>query len=107
MTQAPAAAVSTEQLLDQITAVKAQLAILEGRLPGLLDQLSAAVDAGEIDASFSHNDWSFTQSSGRTTWQYPAAVKAQIKSIQETAQASGAATQKTGVSYWNIKPPAI
>ena len=107
MTTTPTAPQTVEQLLDQITGTKAQLAILEGRLAGLLDQLSTALDQGEIDSSFSHEDWTFTHCAGRKTWDYPKAVKAQIKSLQEAAQASGAATQETGAGYWSIKPPAI
>lgn len=107
MTTTPTAPVTTEQLLDQITNTKAQLAILEGRLAGLLDQLTAALDSGEIDASFSHEDWTFSHCAGRNTWDYPKELKAQIKTLQEQAQTSGAAVQKTGAGYWSIKPPAI
>lgn len=107
MTTTQAAPLTAEQLLDQITATKAQLAILEGRLSGLLDQLSTALDQGEIDDSFAHNDWTFTHCAGRKTWDYPKALKAQIKALQESAQLDGTAKQKQGSGYWTIKPPAI
>jgi hypothetical protein len=98
---------TTDQLLDQITATKAQLSVLEGRLAGLLDQLSAALEDGEIDPKFSHDDWTFTHSEGRKTWTYPETVKKHIKALQELAQSDGTATMKQGGSYWIIKAPAI
>lgn len=98
---------TTDQLLDQITATKAQLSVLEGRLAGLLDQLSAALEDGEIDPKFSHEDWTFTHSEGRKTWTYPETVKKHIKALQELAQTDGTATMKQGASYWIIKAPAI
>lgn len=104
---APAVTLTTDQLLQQITDTKAHLALLEGRLAGLLDQLSTALDNGDIDPQFSHNDWTFTRCTGRTTWQYPAAIKHQIKTLQENAQADGTATQKIGAGYWTIKAPII
>ena len=99
--------VDLDQVLDQITVTKAQIDLLQGRLAGLQDQLSAACDAGEIDATFSHNDWSFRLSSGRTTWEYSPAAKAQIKQLQDLDKASGAAIQKQGAPFWTIKAPAI
>ena len=107
MTTTPAAPQTVEHVLDQITTTKAQIAILEGRLAGLLDQLTSALDQGEIDDSFAHNDWTFTHCAGRRTWDYPKSVKAEIKALQEAAQSSGEATQKQGSGYWTIKPPAI
>lgn len=100
-------AADLDQILDQITATKAQIDLLQGRLAGLQDQLSAACDAGDIDASFSHNDWSFRLSPGRTTWEYSPAAKRQIKQLQDLDKTSGAATQKIGAPFWTIKPPAI
>lgn len=102
-----ATVLTTEQLLDQITATKAQLSVLEGRLAGLLDQLSAALDEGDIDPKFSHDDWTFTHSKGRKSWVYPETVKKHIKSLQELSQSDGTATMKQGDGYWIIKAPAI
>lgn len=96
-----------EQVLDQITATKAQLAIFEDRLAGLLDQLSTALDDGEIDPKFSHEDWTFTHSEGRKTWTYPETVKKHIKTLQELSQTDGTATVKNGAPYWIVKAPAI
>lgn len=108
MTATPTtSAVDLDQILDQITATKAQIDLLQGRLAGLQDQLSAACDAGDIDATFSHNDWSFRLSPGRTTWKYSAATTAQIKALQAADKAIGAATQTTGAAFWTIKAPTI
>jgi hypothetical protein len=106
-TAATAEALTLDQVLDQITATKAQLSILEDRLAGLLDQLSTALDDGEIDPKFSHEDWTFTHSEGRKTWTYPETVKKHIKSLQELSQADGTATVKNGAPYWIVKAPAI
>lgn len=96
-----------DQVLDQVTATKAQIAILEDRLAGLLDLLSTALDDGEVDPKFSHEDWTFTHSEGRKTWTYPETVKKHIKALQELSQSDGTATLKQGAPYWIIKAPAI
>lgn len=106
-TTATTEALALDQILDQITATKAQVSILEGHLAGLLDQLSSALDDGEIDPKFSHEDWTFTHSEGRKIWEYPDTVKKHIKSLQELSQSDGTATMKRTAPYWIIKAPAI
>lgn len=103
----PSTLISTDELLAQIIEAKATLELVKGRLAGLLDQLSTALDHGEIDHKFSHDDWAFTYCEGRTTVTYSDAAKASIKSIQEADLAAGTATQKTGTGFWTIKAPSI
>lgn len=101
------AALSTDELIAQVIQAKASIELLQGRLAGLLDQLSTALDHGEVDPKFSHDDWAFTYCKGRTTITYSDSAKASIKSIQEADLAAGTATQKTGNGFWTIKPPSI
>ena len=117
MAPAPAAAqaaplVSDEALdglLDQITVLKAQHKRLEQQLEPLLESLSAAMAAGQLDPSFSHNDWAFCHSAGRLSYAYPAAVgqiERQLKAAKEAAIQQGSATEKRGKPFWTIRPPS-
>ena len=116
MAPAPAAAqaaplVSDEALdglLDQITVLKAQHKRLEQQLEPLLESLSAAMAAGQLDPAFSHNDWAFSHSAGRLSYAYPAAVgqiERQLKAAKEAAIQQGSATEKRGKPFWTIRPP--
>ena len=117
MAPAPAAAqaaplVSDEALdglLDQITVLKAEHKRLEQQLEPLLESLSAAMAAGQLDPAFSHNDWAFSHSAGRLSYAYPAAVgqiERQLKAAKEAAIQQGSATEKRGKPFWTIRPPS-
>jgi phage shock protein A len=98
-----------EQLLDQITALKAEHKRLEQQLEALLESLSAAMASGQLDPAFSHNDWSFSHSAGRLSYAYPAAVEQierQLKAAKEAAIQQGRATEKRGKPFWTIRPPS-
>lgn len=98
-----------ERLLDQITALKAEHKRLEQQLEALLESLSAAMAAGQLDPSFSHNDWAFSHSAGRLSYAYPAAVgqlERQLKAAKEAAIQQGSATEKRGKPFWTIRPPS-
>jgi hypothetical protein len=56
---APLAGAALDALLDRITVLKQQQKALEAELSPLLEQLSEALETGELDASFSHNGCSF------------------------------------------------
>ena len=98
-----------ERLLDQITALKAEHKRLEQQLEPLLESLSAAMAAGQLDPSFSHNDWAFSHSAGRLSYAYPTAVEQierQLKAAKEAAIQQGRATEKRGKPFWTIRPPS-
>ena len=104
---APPAGAVLDALLDRITALKLQQKALEAELSPLLEQLSGALEAGELDASFSHNGCSFCWSAGRTSYAYPGPLQQQeqaLKEAQRLAVATGAATEKHGKAFWTIKP---
>jgi hypothetical protein len=95
-------------LLDAVTAIKAQQKQLEQRLEPLLEALSAAMAAGQLDPSFFHNDWAFSHSPGRLSYEFPAAVQQieqQLKAAKENAIQQGSATEKRGKPFWTIRPP--
>ena len=48
-----------DALLDAVTTIKAQQKELEQQLEPLLEALNAAMASGQLDPSFSHNDWAF------------------------------------------------
>jgi len=113
MSAAPAEAASAspdaiDALLDAITALKAQQKRLEQQLEPLLEALSEAMAAGQLDPSFSHNDWAFAHSSGRLSYEFPVAVQQieqQLKASKESAIQQGSATEKRGKPFWTIRPP--
>ena len=114
MSAAPAEAASAaavdaiDALLDAITALKAQQKQLEQQLEPLLESLGEAMAAGQLDPSFSHNDWAFTHSPGRLNYAFPAAVQQieqQLKVAKEAAIQQGNATEKRGKPFWTIRPP--
>ncbi|MCP9859800.1 MULTISPECIES: hypothetical protein [unclassified Cyanobium] len=103
----PMAGAALDALLDRITVLKLQLKAIEAELSPLLEQLSGALEAGELDASFSHNGCSFCWSAGRTSYAYPEPLQQQeqaLKEAQRLAVATGAAMEKHGKAFWTIKP---
>ena len=104
---APQAGAALDALLDRITVLKLQQKSIDAELSPLLEQLSGALEAGELDASFSHNGCSFCWSAGRTSYAYPEPLQQQeqaLKEAQRLAVATGAATEKQGKAFWTIKP---
>ena len=97
-----------DALLDAVTAIKVQQKQLEQQLEPLLDSLGEAMAAGQLDPSFAHNDWAFTHSPGRLSYEFPAAVQEieqQLKAAKESAIQQGSATEKRGKPFWTIRPP--
>ena len=96
-----------DALIDRIVHLKSQQKLLQARLDEALEQLTAAHEAGDLDASFAHDDWAFSFCQGRLTTTYSDEAKAAIKGIQDTDIAMGRATQKRGAGFWSVKPPTI
>lgn len=97
-----------DALLDAVTAIKVQQKQLEQQLEPLLDSLGEAMAAGQLDPAFSHNDWAFSHSPGRLSYEFPAAVQQieqQLKAAKESAIQQGSATEKRGKPFWTIRPP--
>jgi hypothetical protein len=103
-----AAAADLDALLDAVTAIKAQQKELEQQLEPLLEALNTAMATGQLDPSFSHNDWAFSHSPGRLTYDFPAAVQQieqQLKAAKESSIQQGIAKGKRGKPFWSIRPP--
>ena len=96
-----------DQLIDEVIQLKGQAKLLEAQLASAMEQLTAALQAGDIDPSFSHDDWAFTYQSGRLTTTYSPEAKAAIKQLQDTDIQLGRAVQKRGLGFWTVKAPAI
>jgi chemotaxis regulatin CheY-phosphate phosphatase CheZ len=113
MPAAPAEAASAPSdainaLLDAITGLKAQQKQLEQQLEPLLESLSEAMASGQLDPSFSHNDWAFAHSTGRLSYEVPPAVQQieqQLKAAKDASIQQGSATEKRGKPFWTIRPP--
>ena len=94
--------------LDAAVSIKRQIKELEARLAVVLDTLQQAVDVGDLDPSFSHNDAAFDLRAGKVSYTYPEAVTtlaAELKQAQADAVAAGTATAKHGNPFWVIKLP--
>ena len=103
-----AADADLDGLLDAVTAIKAQQKGLEQQLEPLLESLNTAMATGQLDPSFSHNDWAFAHSTGRLSYEFPLVVQQieqQLKSAKEAAIQQGSATEKRGKPFWTIRPP--
>lgn len=106
--EADPAEMTTDELLDYATQIRAGIKALEASKAAIDDELSRRMDAGDLDASFTHNDWSFSWSEGRTKWSYPAGVTAlesQVKSAKKASEADGSATRSVGAPFWTIREP--
>ena len=97
-----------DDLLDAVTAIKAQQKELDQQLEPLLESLNTAMATGRLDPSFSHNDWAFAHSTGRLSYEFPPVVQQieqQLKAAKEAAIQQGSATEKRGKPFWTIRPP--
>ncbi len=97
-----------DDTIDRTIELKRQIAALQAELDHCLDLLQAAVELGDLDPQFSHQDVAFSLSSGRTSYTYPPAVvqlSQQLKAAQADAVASGAAEISRGTPYWTIRLP--
>lgn len=102
------AALPEDDLLASIEATKRRIAELGSLLDAYLDDLTRRADAGDLDPQFSHNDWSFSLSPGRRTWDYPSRVRdlqAQANAAKKAAEADGSAVAKIGAPFWSIRGP--
>jgi hypothetical protein len=104
------AGLSADQTLDALIEVRRAIDWLKARDASLLDRLDELAAAGEIDqGGFTHNDWSFAHSEGKTVYTFPEQItelEAQLKAAKEAAKASGTAVKGKGEkSYWTIKSP--
>lgn len=94
--------------LDFVIARKQQIAKLQDDLDQALDALRSAVDSGDLDPQFQHNDAKFDLRPGRVSYDYPQAVtdiSLRLKDAQAEAVANGTATAKRGEAYWVVELP--
>ena len=96
-----------DDLLESIAKLTTEAKRIEAELADAKATLTDFYASGMVDENFSHNDWSFTYTKGRTTFTYSDEAKKAIKQLQEADKAMGRAIQKQGASFWTVKPPAI
>ena len=100
---------TTDELLDHLIQVRQAIANLQATDASLLDRLDELAAAGEVDqGGFTHNDYSFSWSAGRKSYEYPAGVKAlaaQVESAKKAAKADGSAVETLGAPFWTIRAP--
>lgn len=99
---------SPEALIERIIDTETAIKRLEDQKQALRDQLEAFCLAGEVDPSFTYDDWSFSRSEGRRSYDYPPAVKdaeANVKALKKASEADGSATLKPLSPFWTIRAP--
>lgn len=92
----------------QLVAVTKSIKELEAQKHDLLDELDQLLEAGLVDEKFSWQDFAFSWSAGRASYDYPDEVtqlEAQLKALKETAVETGKATAKPSKPFWTIRPP--
>lgn len=97
-----------DELLHHLEDLKATVASLKDTEQLLLDELSKRLEAGDIDPTFSHNDWAFSWSAGRASFSYPEAIttlEQQLKAAKKAAEADGTAIRSLGNPFWTIRAP--
>ena len=104
------ATLSADEVLDRLTHLRAHKKDVEALDAFYLDRLDELAAAGEIDqGGFTHNDWKFSYSDGKTSYRYPEPItklEAQLKAAKEAAKANGTAVKVKGEkAYWTITPP--
>lgn len=98
-----------ETLLAKIIDTETAIKRLEIQRQELRDALEVRLQDGDLDPSFSWNDWSFSHSEGKRSYTYPPTItdlEATIKAEKAAAIADGTAIEKRGAPFWTIKPPA-
>ena len=97
-----------DHTIERTIQIKREIAALEAELHECLDALQAAVEIGDLDAAFSHNDVGFKLNAGRSNYNYPPAVvqlHQQLRHAQAESIASGAAELTRGPAFWTIRLP--
>ena len=101
---------SPEDLLTNLIDGRKAMAWLKAQEAALLDRLDELAAAGEIDqGGFTHNDWRFDYSDGKTVYTYPEQItelEAQLTAAKDAAKANGTAVKGKGKkAFWTITPP--
>lgn len=100
--------IAYKRIPERLITVTKEIKQLEAQRQELLDELDALRDVGLIDEKFSWDDFAFSWSAGRASYDYPDEVttlEAQLKALKETAINTGKATAKPTKPFWTIRPP--
>lgn len=97
-----------QHVAERLITVTKEIKGLEAQRQQLLDELDTLREVGLIDPKFSWDDFAFSWSAGRASYDYPDEVitlEAQLKALKETAINTGKATAKPTKPFWTIRPP--
>jgi hypothetical protein len=97
-----------QHVAERLITVTKTIKDLEEQRQQLLDELDTLREVGLIDPKFSWDDFAFSWSAGRTSYDYPdeiTTLETQLKALKETAIETGAATQRPAKPFWTIRPP--
>jgi hypothetical protein len=97
-----------QHVAERLITVTKTIKELEAQRQELLDELDTLREVGLIDEKFSWEDFAFSWSAGRASYDYPDEVtklEAQLKALKETAIETGKATPKASKPFWTIRAP--
>jgi hypothetical protein len=92
------------RIIERKAAIKAE----EEALRWDLDTLETLHADGVIDPKFSWEDWSFTRSAGRISYDYPpeiVALEIELQDRKAVAVELEQAVQKPSTPFWTIRAP--
>jgi len=98
---------SFKTLTERLAGISLQIAALQEQDKQLREELSKLHAKGKVPTKFEANGFNFCLNPGRTTWEYPDALKDRIKRMQAYAQKQGTATQKVGSPFWTLKAKTV
>ena len=97
-----------QHVAERLITVTRSIKELEDQRQQLLDELDTLREVGLIDPKFSWDDFAFTWSAGRASYDYPDEIKAlenALKAKKETAVETGQAMPKPSKPFWTIRSP--
>jgi hypothetical protein len=105
----------SEDLLRELAHLKSKERNLQADIKAVQTLLTHHVENGDLDhlktdadSTYRFEDTNYVFSSGRITWTYDhcddvIAARENLKELEETARAVGAATRKQGTPFWSVR----
>jgi multidrug resistance efflux pump len=106
---------TAEQLLRELAQLKSQERALQADIKAVQALLTHHVENADLDHlkteaenTYRFEDTNFVYSPGRITWKYDdcndvIAAHENLKELEETARAVGAAQRKQGTPFWSVR----
>ena len=106
---------TAEELLRELAQLKSKERVLQADIKAIQALLTHHVENGDLDhlktdaeSTYRFEDTNFVYSPGRITWKYDdcndvIAARENLKELEDTARAVGAAQRKQGTPFWSVR----